>query len=103
MSSNASLRAGLAAGAFLLAGAMTPAGVVHASGPVERLIQVVTVPQNTSKLIVRYGAASEGLLISEDGKTFRAMCTAALDKAIGRISTATSIYFSPMVVDGAGR
>jgi len=51
----------------------------QASGPVERLIQVLNDPSDPKHVVVRYGLASEGYLISRDGgKTFKAMCSQAI-------------------------
>lgn len=50
-----------------------------ASGPVERLIQVLNDPSDPKHVVVRYGLASEGFLISRDGgTTFKAMCSQAI-------------------------
>ncbi|MEY4512238.1 MAG: hypothetical protein RLZZ450_4360 [Pseudomonadota bacterium] len=51
----------------------------QASGPVERLIQVLNDPSDPKHVVVRYGLASEGYLFSRDGgKSFKAMCSQAI-------------------------
>jgi hypothetical protein len=96
-------RVGLAAGALSIALAATPIDNAKASGPVERLLQVLTSPTDPNALIVRYGAASEGLLFSRDGgRTFRAMCTSSIERSVSRISSGASLYTSPITIDARG-
>lgn len=53
--------------------------IAHASGPVERLVQVLLSPTDPQVVVVRWGAASQGYLFSRDGgHTFKAMCSAAI-------------------------
>lgn len=103
MGSHSFFHVGLAAGALSIALAAGPIDGAKASGPVERLLQVLTSPADPNALIVRYGAASEGLLFSRDGgRTFRAMCTAAIEKSVTRISPGASPYTSPITIDARG-
>jgi hypothetical protein len=51
----------------------------RASGPVERLIQVLAQPAQPDYVVVRYGVASEGFLLSRDGgRSFKALCSQAI-------------------------
>jgi BNR/Asp-box repeat len=53
--------------------------VAHASGPVERLVQVLLHPSDPNVIVVRWGVASDGYLYSRDGgKTFAALCSTAI-------------------------
>ncbi|MET0286223.1 MAG: sialidase family protein [Polyangiales bacterium] len=53
--------------------------VAHASGPVERLSQVLLHPTDKNIVVVRWSTASEGFLFSRDGgKTFAALCSAGI-------------------------
>jgi hypothetical protein len=64
--------------------------VAHASGPVERLSQVLLHPSDPSIVVVRWGTASEGFLYSRDGgKTFAALCSGGIT-ALGGIADAGS-------------
>jgi hypothetical protein len=52
---------------------------VQASGPVERMVQVLVQSDDARHVVVRWGLASEGFLISRDGgTTFTAMCSQAI-------------------------
>ncbi|HEX5659848.1 MAG TPA: hypothetical protein VFX59_21785 [Polyangiales bacterium] len=52
---------------------------VRASGPVERMVQVLVQPNDGAHLVVRWGIASEGFLISRDGgNSFAALCSQAI-------------------------
>lgn len=89
--------------ALLMSAAAAPQ-VASASGPVERLLQVMAHPSDPNVLVVRYGGASEGLLFSKDGgQTFRAMCTAVIDPMLNRISRTGQLYYPPVTMDGAGQ
>ncbi|MDB4971805.1 MAG: BNR/Asp-box repeat domain protein [Myxococcaceae bacterium] len=51
----------------------------HASGPVERMVEVLLSPSDPNKVVVRWGFASEGYLFSTDGgQSFKAMCSQAI-------------------------
>lgn len=51
----------------------------QASGPVERMVQVLDTPSDPNLIVVRYGVATEGFLFSRDGGcTFKAMCSQAI-------------------------
>jgi hypothetical protein len=51
----------------------------RASGPVERMVQVLVQPNDSQHLVVRWGVASEGFLISHDGgASFSALCSEAI-------------------------
>lgn len=77
---------------------------VDAAGPVERFLQVHIHPKDPNQLVVRYGAASEGLLFSSDaGRTFRAMCSTAISSELDRLSRSGNIYSANLVMDGAGK
>lgn len=87
----------------LLLFATTPHGA-SASGPVERMVQVIRHPKDPNVLVVRYAAASEGFLFSRDGgKSFKALCTGALDASVNRISVQTSLYVPPATMDADGK
>jgi MYXO-CTERM domain-containing protein len=82
----------------------------RASGPVERLIQVLNDPSDPSHVLVRYGIASQGYLFSQDGgKTFRAMCsqaitpTASESDKLKRISSQAVSSVAPTLLDGSGK
>ncbi|HEX5657263.1 MAG TPA: hypothetical protein VFX59_08705 [Polyangiales bacterium] len=74
--------------------------VAHASGPVERLVQVMLHPTDPNVMVVRWGVASEGFLFSRDGgKTFAALCSAAVTPLAGigpdaGVSTVTRVSSS---------
>jgi hypothetical protein len=56
----------------------------QASGPVERLVQVMLHPTDPNLMVVRWGVASEGYLYSRDGgKTFAALCSAGITQLAG--------------------
>lgn len=58
--------------------------VAHASGPVERLVQVLVAPSDPNVMVVRWGVASEGFLYSRDGgATFSALCSSAITPLAG--------------------
>jgi len=82
----------------------------HASGPVERLIQVLNDPSDPNHVVVRYGIASQGYLFSRDGgKTFRAMCSQAINpgasesEKLKRISTLAVSGVVPTLLDSSGK
>lgn len=55
-------------------------GAAQASGPVERMVQLLQHPTEPNTLVVRFGLAAEGYLYSTDGgRTFRATCSRAVD------------------------
>jgi hypothetical protein len=76
---------------------------VHASGPVERLLQVMVDPTDPQRVLLRFGAASEGFLYSEDGgRSFRVTCTEAIEPGLTRISSSRSVYLAPSLLDADG-
>jgi hypothetical protein len=87
--------------------------VAHASGPVERVVQVLLHPNDPNIVVVRWGVASEGFLFSRDGgKTFAAFCSEAItpqaaDKdagvdAITRLSSAQFNGNAATLLDATG-
>jgi hypothetical protein len=84
--------------------------VAHASGPVERLVQVLRSPADPSVVVVRYGVASEGYLYSRDGgRTFQAMCSQAItpdadeSNKLKRISSAKVPGSAATLIDSHGK
>jgi len=77
---------------------------VQASGPVERMAQVIIDPNNPMHVVVRFGAASEGVLFSSDGgRTFAASCSAMIDPELDKLSRQGSVYDSTLRMDGRGQ
>lgn len=90
--------------ACLLAALVLAPGAAHASGPVERMAQVIIDPKDPMHVVVRYAAASEGLLFSSDGgRTFAASCSAVIDPELDRLSRSGSLYDSTLRMDSRGR
>jgi hypothetical protein len=89
-------------------GASVPAA---ASGPVERIVQVMPKPGKPDSLVVRYGVASNGFLYSEDGgKKFAATCVSAVAPELAKtFDRLNKISLNPIAstaavtMDGAGR
>lgn len=53
------------------------------AGPVERLVQLAVHPTNPKAMVLRYENGRGGLLYSDDaGRSFRMLCTAAIDPAM---------------------
>lgn len=78
--------------------------VAYASGPVERLVEVLLAADDPSLVVVRWGAASEGYLYSRDGgKTFAALCSAAIEPSIKRLSAQHVYSNAATLIDDAGR
>ena len=103
MISHPFLRAGLVYASLVATLASAPQHA-SASGPVERLLQVLRSPSDPNVVVLRYGVASEGLLFSRDGgRSFAAMCTAGIEPALERISAGSSSYTPPAVFDAKGR
>lgn len=76
-----------------------------ASGPVERMVQVLLDPSDPNVLVVRWAMASEGYLISRDGgRSFAALCSAAISprEPIRRISGQTIPSAAATLIDGQG-
>lgn len=95
---------------LLCIGLSVPAVTASASGPVERLVQLLADPSDPSRLAVRYGLASEGFLFSRDGgRTFRAMCLGSIAPErkgidrLKRISDRDVPGTAATVIDGRGR
>ena len=79
-----------------------------ASGPVERMVQLLSHPSDPNVLVVRYGVASEGYLYSRDGgRSFRAICSQLIDPAsepkLTRISAQVVPSAQPTLLDGSGK
>lgn len=88
----------------------TALDVAQASGPVERMVQLLAHPTDANVLVVRYGAASQGLLFSKDGgKNFALMCSNAIapelkgKDEIREISTRSVSTTAASVLDGTGQ
>lgn len=102
------LRVGITAAALAFPLALTPSSA-SASGPVERLLQVIRNPNDASEIVLRFGAASEGLLFSRDGgHSFRALCTGAIGvddskNPLSSISVAGRKYKPTAIMDGKGK
>lgn len=84
--------------------------VARASGPTERVQQVFPHPTDPNRLTVRFGMATSGYLYSTDGgKTFRAMCSTAVDPTaqggtrIKKISLRSIASTAANAMDSAGR
>lgn len=82
-----------------------------ASGPVERIVQVMPKPGKPDSLVVRYGVATHGFLYSEDaGKNFQASCVAMVDPVlaptydrINKITLRPIASTAAVAMDGGGR
>ncbi|MDB4987815.1 MAG: hypothetical protein JWN04_2993 [Myxococcaceae bacterium] len=79
-------RAGLALGAVCCALSVTMLTAVaspqkaQASGPVERMVEVLLSPSDPNVVVVRWGVASQGYLFSSDGgHSYKAMCSQAIN------------------------
>ena len=73
----------LAIGSASVVGGLGAPDIAHASGPVERMVQVLLHPTDPKVVVVRWGAASEGYLFSRDGgHTFKAMCSAVITHGV---------------------
>lgn len=97
---------GLALGLSLVGGL----SVARASGPTERIQQVLPHPTDPNLLTVRFGMASSGYLYSKDGgKTFRAMCSTAVDpeaqglERVRKISLRSIAATAASTMDSEGR
>jgi hypothetical protein len=85
-------------------------GVARASGPVERLVQVLLHPTNPDVIVVRWGLASDGYLISRDGgRTFSAFCSDAItasngaEDSINHLSSKSVSGLGATLIDAQGR
>ncbi len=88
--------------------------LAHASGPVERLQQVLLHPTDPNVIVVRWGVASQGFLYSRDGgRTFVALCSEAItplagvtaDAGVSPINKLSSVAVNSnggTLIDGAG-
>lgn len=92
--------------AGLLAAALLPSGVAHASGPTERMLQALLHPSDPNVIVVRYGVpsgASDGFLFSHDGgATFKAACSSLIGKDV-RLQRSNTPYVAPVALDGMGQ
>ncbi len=85
------------------------AGSARASGPVERLLQLLVHPSQPDLLVVRYGAGagSHGFLFSRDGgRSFQLVCSASVSAAktlaVQRVSTRAIPSTAATIVDQHG-
>ena len=96
--------------ASLLLAVLGTVSVAEASGPTERLVQLLANPSNPDALVVRYGVATHGFLYSQDGgKSFRAMCSDAIAPSLegsdrlAKISQRTVASTAATAIDADGR
>ena len=101
---------GYASVASILLSVLGTVSVVQASGPTERLVQLLANPTNPNALVVRYGVATHGFLYSNDGgKSFRAMCSEAVaptlqgSERLDKISQRTVASTAATAIDANGR
>lgn len=94
-----------------LGAALALAAPARASGPVERIVQVMPKPGNPDSLVVRYGVATHGFLYSEDGgKKFAATCLSSVapelattSDRLNKVSLRPIASTAAVAMDGAGR
>jgi hypothetical protein len=96
--------------ASLLLGVLGTVSIAQASGPTERMVQLLANPSNPDALVVRYGVATHGFLFSKDGgKSFRAMCSQAImpdqkgEDRLNKISQRTVASTAATAIDVDGR
>jgi hypothetical protein len=86
---------------------LLPSGAAHASGAVERLLQILTHPSDPNVIVVRYGPPdyrlSNGLLFSKDGgNTFKAACSDLIKERL-LLPRSSSPYHAAVWLDATGR
>lgn len=86
---------------------LLPVELALASGPVERIAEVLSDPTDPSTLVARYGQPGSnrgaGLLFSRDGgKTFKASCADFIAPEMS-LNSSESLYNSQLHMDAEGR
>lgn len=97
--------------AALFAATLGQPGAAEASGPVERIVQLVPHPSDPKLLVARYSLAAEGFLFSKDGgRTFQAQCSEAItpdasgDQKLSLLYSTNGVSgLAPVVLDASGR
>jgi hypothetical protein len=94
----------LRAGALALTFGVFAAVPAQASGPTERMVQLLASVDNPDYLVLRYALAAEGYLFSRDGgRTFEASCSTAIDKSLTRLYSSGVTGAAPTLLDGQNR